>query len=282
MIVQNDRGVYYEENIAYADSSLFSVFTLPMVSGDTHTALNDPFRIILSQSAAEKYFGHINPLGHTLLINGKDTAYITGVMKDMPFNSHFRVDILVSLHTLTQVWNPGTETNWMRSGFYTYLVLPTPAAAAHLTSKLPGFVTRHYDQSIRKYALSLEPLSSVYLHGKPRGRRAGSEVTGSIRNIYIFSLLAVFVLFIACFNFINMTTAVSTYRAKEVGLRKVLGASRRQLIIQFLLDALTLTAIAFLLALLAISLLVPVFDQLVGKTIVTSLFEHASTFILLP
>jgi putative ABC transport system permease protein len=281
IIVQNDRGIYNEENIAYADSSLFSVFTLPMISGDTHTALNDPFRIILSQSAAEKYFGSTNPIGHTLLINGKDTAYITGVMKDMPFNSHFRVDILVSLHTLTQAWNPGTETNWMRSGFYTYLVLPTPADAAHLSLMLPDFVNRHYEQSIRKYTLSLEPLSSVYLHGKPRGRRAGSESTGDIQNIYIFSLLAVFVLFIACFNFINLTTAVSTYRAREVGLRKVLGASQRQLIIQFLLDALILSAIAFLLSLIAISLLIPLFDQLVGKTIVTNLFEHASTIILL-
>jgi len=216
-----------------------------------------------------------------LLINGKDTAYVTGVMKDMPFNSHFRVDMLVSLPTLTKVWNPGAEHNWTRSGFYTYLLLPNPADAEHLKAQLPDFVNRHYDQSVRKYTLSLEPLSSVYLHGKPRGRRTGSEVTGNSQNIYIFSLLAIFVLFIACFNFINLTTAVSTYRAKEVGLRKVLGASRRQLIIQVLLDAMMLTTIAFLLSLVTISLLIPVFDQLVGKTIVTSLFDHLSAIVLL-
>ena len=216
-----------------------------------------------------------------MLINGKDTAYVTGVMKDMPFNSHFRVDMLVSLPTLTKVWNPGAEHNWTRSGFYTYLLLPNPADAEHLKAQLPDFVNRHYDQSVRKYTLSLEPLSSVYLHGKPRGRRTGSEVTGNSQNIYIFSLLAIFVLFIACFNFINLTTAVSTYRAKEVGLRKVLGASRRQLIIQVLLDAMMLTTIAFLLSLVTISLLIPVFDQLVGKTIVTSLFDHLSAIVLL-
>ncbi|MBS1606337.1 MAG: ABC transporter permease [Bacteroidetes bacterium] len=280
-IVQNDHGLYSEENIAYADSSLFSVFTLPMISGDPRTALNDPFSIILSRSAAEKYFGSVSPIGHTLLINGKDTAHVTGVMKDIPFNSHFRADMLVSLSTLTSVWNPGTEHNWTRSGFYTYLLLPGPSAAERLKAQLAAFVNRHYDQSIRKYTLSLEPLTTVYLHGKPRGRRTGSEVTGNSQNIYIFSLLAVFVLFIACFNFINLTTAVSTWRAKEVGLRKVLGASRRQLIVQFLLDALLLTAIAFLLALLAISLLIPVFNQLTGKTIVTSLFGQVSTIALL-
>jgi len=280
-IVQNDHGLYSEENIAYADSSLFSVFTLPMISGNSRTALNDPFRIILSQSAAEKYFGSVSPIGHTLLINGKDTAHVTGVMKDMPFNSHFRVDMLVSLPTLTRVWNPGTEHNWTRSGFYTYLLLPNPSDAGRLKAQLPGFVNRHYDQSTRKYTLSLEPLTSVYLHGKPRGRRTGSEVTGNSQNIYIFSLLAIFVLFIACFNFINLTTAVSTWRAKEVGLRKVLGASRRQLIVQFLLDALVLTTIAFLLSLVTISFLIPLFNQLTGRTIVTSLFDHISDIGLL-
>jgi putative ABC transport system permease protein len=281
-IVQNDRGLYSEENIAYADSSLFSIFTLPLISGDTRSALNDPFRIVLSQSAAQKYFGSTSPIGHILLINGNDTAYVTGVMNDMPYNSHFRVDMLVSLPTLTKVWNPGTEHNWTRSGFYTYLLLPTPADADHLKARLADFVNRHYDQSIRKYTLSLEPLSSVYLQGKPRGRRTGSEVTGNSQNIYIFSLLAVFVLFIACFNFINLTTAVSTYRAKEVGLRKVLGASRRQLVVQFLLDALTLTTFSFLLSLLAISLSIPLVNQLVGKTIVTSLFDHGAATALLP
>jgi len=167
-----------------------------MVSGDTRTALNDPFRLILSQSAADKYFGAANPIGRTLLINGHDTAYVTGVMKDMPFNSHFRVDILVSLPTLINVWNPGTDRNWTRPGFYTYLLLNQRSDVAHLAAQLPGFVDRHYDQSVRKYSLILEPLTSVYLHGKPRGRRAGSEVTGSSQNIYIISLLAIFVLFI--------------------------------------------------------------------------------------
>jgi len=281
IIVKKDRDLYSEENIAYADSSLFSVFTLPMVSGDTRTALNDPFRLILSQSAAKKYFGSVNPIGRTLLINGSDTAYVTGVMKDMPYNSHFRADILVSLPTLTKVWNPGTEQNWVRSGFYTYVLLNRPADAAHLAAELPGFVDRHYDQHIRKYSLILEPLTSVYLHGKPRGRRAGSEVTGNIQDIYIISLIALFVLFIACFNFINLTTAVSTYRAREVGLRKVLGASRRQLLFQFLLDALLFSGVTFVLAMAAIYFLLPFFDQLVGKPVVTSVFENISSIFLL-
>lgn len=281
IIVKRDQDLYGEENIAYADSSLFSVFTLPMVSGDTRTALNDPFKLILSQSAAKKYFGAVNPIGRMLLINGSDTAYVTGVMKDMPYNSHFRVDILVSLPTLTRAWNTGTEQNWVRSGFYTYVLLNRPADAAHLAVQLPGFVNRHYDQHVRKYSLVLEPLTSVYLHGKPRGRRAGSEVTGSIEDIYIISLIALFVLFIACFNFINLTTAVSSYRAKEVGLRKVLGASRRQLLFQFLLDALLFSGVSFVLSMAVVYSLVPFFDQLVGKTVVTSVFEDGASLFLL-
>lgn len=281
LIVEKDVDLYNEENIAYADSSLFSVFTLPMISGDTRTALEDPFRLILSESAARKYFGSANPMGRMLLINGKDTAYVTGVMKDMPYNSHFRVDMLVSLSTLTRAWNPGTEQNWARSGFYTYVLLNSPSDAARLAAQLPAFVDRHYDQSVRKYSLVLEPLASVYLHGKARGRRAGSEVTGSIQNIYIISLLALFVLFIACFNFINLTTAVSTYWAKEVGLRKVLGASERQLMVQFLLDAVFFSGIAFVLSLVAIYVFIPYFDRLVGKIVVTSLFNDWASLLLL-
>ena len=282
LIVQKDQGLFSEENIAYADSSLFSVFTLPLVSGNPQQVLNDPFRVVLSQSAAQKYFGTQDPIGHPLLLNGKDTAYVTGIMKDMPYNSHFRVDMLLSLSTLLKAWNPpGAANNWTRSGFYTYLLLPDRNDVTRLAARLPDFVSRHLDQSVKKYTLSLEPLTEIYLHGRPRGSRAGSEITGNNNNIYIFSLLAAFVLFIACFNFINLSTAVSTYRAREIGVRKVLGATKAQLMVQFLLDALLLSGVAFLLSLCLCALLLPFFNELSGKIVAVTLFKDLSNIGLL-
>jgi len=219
LIFQKDQNDAQEEKIAYADSSLFSVFTLPLISGNPNVALDAPNSLVLSESAAHKYFGTADPLGKTLKINGNTTATVTGVMQDMPQNAHFRVDILVSIATLGSGW----EGNWKRFFFHSYLLLPEDCNTTALSQKMAAFVGKHLDQSQGKYALSLEPLRDVYLYGKARGSRSGSSANGSISNVYIFSLIAAFVLFIASFNFINLTTAFATQRQKEVGVRKVLG-----------------------------------------------------------
>lgn len=276
LIVRSDDLNAAEENIAYADSTLFSVFTLPLIHGDPKTILNAPWNIVLSETAARKYFGFTDPIGKTLLINSSQTAYVTGLMKDMPYNSHWRVDILISMPSLL---GDGAQyaswmSPWKRFGFYTYLLLPENYGASLLRSKLPEFVKRLGDKSDAKYALQLEPLDRIYLHSEPRGSRTGSSVHGSISNVYIFSVVAAFVLFIACFNFINLSTAFSLHRAKEIGVRKVLGSSRRQLIIQFLSDAVLLCVLAFFLALFMCILFLPAFNSLAGKIITHNIFEH--------
>ncbi|MBI3221113.1 MAG: ABC transporter permease [Bacteroidetes bacterium] len=274
LIIQNEKGLQYEEKIAYADSTLFSVFTFPLVQGNAAKVLNAPFEIVLSQSCAEKYFGADNPIGKMLLINGKDRAYVTGVMKDIPSNSHFKVDMLLSLSTLLKVWNPSMEDNWKGLRANTYLLLHANSDPVELNAKINTLVKSKVDQKEVQYLTSLEPLREVYLHGKPRGSRSGSAVTGNITNLYVCSWAAALVLFIACLNFINLSTAFSMQRAKEIGVRKLLGASRSALIIQFLTDALVISVIAFVLSLALISFTIPIFNEVAGKTILLGLSQH--------
>ena len=278
LIVQKDQEQYGEEKIAYADSSIFSVFTFPLLSGNPRTVLKSPYSIVLSETAAQRYFGNKNPLGNTLLINGKERAQVTGVMKDMPQNSHFRVDMLVSMSTLGEGWMHNSK----RFFFYTYLLLPEGYNPAKLTDKLPDFVKTHMDQKAGKYSLALEPLKSVYLDGKPRGSKSGSSVSGNRSHVYIFSFVAAFVLFIACFNFVNLTTALSIQRAKEIGVRKVLGTTRKLLIFQFLIEAILITLASFVVAVLLCSILVPFFNDLTGKMISSGILQNVNyLFVLL-
>jgi putative ABC transport system permease protein len=284
LIIQKEGGAASEEKIAYADSSFFSVFTFPFVSGNANKSLNVPFNIVLSKSSAKKYFGDADPVGQIILINGKERAYVTGVMKDIPHNSHFRVDMLVSISTLLDVWNPGLATRWISARASTYLLLYENANVADLQQEFPSFIEKHYDQHEFRYTLLLEPLKDVYLHGKPRGSRSGSAVTGNPNNLYILSVVAGFVLLIASFNFVNLTTAFSLHRAREIGVRKILGASRGQLIIQFLSDAMLLSVSACLLSIVLMILLMPLFHQLSGKVIEFSILKNISDigwFVLL-
>jgi putative ABC transport system permease protein len=277
LIVQKDQDQYGEENIAYADATLFSVFTLPLLAGNPSTALNAPFNLVLSQTAAKKYFGDVMPVGKQLLINGKTPALVTGVMKDMPANSHFRTDIFISMSSLGPDW----EVNWKRFFYYTFLVLPKDVNTAKLSQKITELVKRHTDQSLSAWTMKLEPLKSIYLNGEPRGTRSGTAVTGSWRNVYIFSIISFVVLFIACFNFINLTTAYSIHRLKEVGIRKIMGGKRRQLIAQFLLDALLMATIAFAIAAVMIIMLAPAVNLLTGKHILQDNGQLVRSFALL-
>ncbi len=273
LVVQpEDRSFFSEETVAYADPSLFSVFTFPLLSGNAAAALEAPLTVVLSESAAQRFFGTADCLGETLLL-ADDPATVTGVMRDMPHNSHFRVDILVSMATLLEVWNPGMRQQWSRFGFYTYLLLPKNADGAQLSAKFSRHIRPHLAPETQ-YALSLEPLTELYLTGQARGSRTGSSKHGNLRNVYVFSVIALLVLFIACFNFVNLTTARSLQRTKEVGVRKVLGASRRQLLGQFLLDAVLLSLLASGLALLLSASLLPWFNQLAGSVVRTNLLSH--------
>lgn len=279
LIVQKDKDTFGEEHIAYADSSIFSVFTLPLLSGDPTKVLNAPDNIVISETAAHKYFGDQSAIGQPLIFNGGDTVYVSGVMKDMPVKSHFRTDFLVSMKKLGPEW----ESNWKRFFFYTYLVLDEQANIPRLNDKITKLVAEHTDQTETKYELFLEPLKSVYLEGKPRGTRSGAAISGSRNNVYIVSVISLIVLFISCFNFVNLTIAYSVRRMKEIGVRKVLGGRRKQLILQFLLDSVLVSVMAYFIAILLIFTLSSAFNTLVGKAIITNQFQLGNLVVsLLP
>jgi putative ABC transport system permease protein len=281
LIIQKGENNFADETIAYADGSLFDVFTLPLLNGKPSKVLEAPYTIVLSETAAKKYFGTENPVGKTLLLDGKFPAAVTALMKDMPYNAHFRVDILVSMSTLLKAWNTNMAANWTRFGFYTYLLLPENYDIDKLNSQLPAFLDQHIERSATKYKLALEPLKSVYLYGKARGSRTGSSIHGNINNVYIFSIVSLFVLIIGAINFINLATAFSLTRAKETGLRKVLGASRGQLILLYLIDALFLSLAAYFLAGILCFLFLPLFNSVSDKVICESIFEQPLYLLLL-
>lgn len=272
LIVQKEGGDVYDEKIAYADAALFAVFTLPIIHGNPKNLLNTPNTIVLSVSAAKRYFGTENAVGQALIINGNlnNPALVVGIMEDMPLNSHFRVDMLVSLSALGDGW----LNNWKRFFFYTYILLPENINTNELSEKITSLVDSHLDSDNLKYKVSLEPLTDVYLRGDPRGSKAGKSVHGSYQNIYIFSIVAVFILFMACFNFINLTTAFTLQQRREIGIRKIMGASKWQIMVQLTTVNIVLSLLAFSVATLLYSGLLPLFNQLAGKMISHSLWSQ--------
>lgn len=273
-LVQRGDVKFQEENTVLADSALFNVFDFPLLSGDPQTALKEPMSIILSETSAKKYFGDKDPMGQQLQLTGAAiNSKVTGVMKDIPANSQIKADMFISMSSFKQIYGqPTPDSEWTNHNHFTYLLLRPNTDAKKVESKFPAFMEFHHGEQARQLQmqdyLSLEPLRDVYLRSKREG-----FVTGNINNVYIFSAVAIFILLIACINFINLTTARSAERAKEVGIRKVVGAARFELARQFIAESVTICLIAFLLSVLLTMLLLPLFNQLAGKTISTGILH---------
>jgi putative ABC transport system permease protein len=281
-LVKKGNVKFQEENTVLADSTLFNIFDFPLIAGNKKTALTEPMSIILSQTAAKKYFGNSNPLGKQVLLTGAAiNAKVTGVMKDIPKNSQIQADMFVSMSSYQQIYGyPTSDSEWTNHNYYSYILLKPHADAKAVEKKLPAFMEFHHGKEAKELQmqdyLSLEPLRDVYLKSKRNG-----FVTGSMDNVYIFSMIAIFMLLIACINFINLTTARSAERAKEVGIRKVVGAARFQLTKQFISESVTICFIAFALSVLLCALALPVFNQLAGKQISSSIFNNPSQVLIL-
>ena len=272
---------FQEEHAAWADSALFNVFDFKLLKGNPKTALKEPFSVVFSETAAKKYFGNTDPMGQTLLITGdKLPAKVTGIMKDIPENSQIKADVFLSMTTITQKFNQSLDSQWGNYGASAYLLLKPGTNAKALEKKFPAFLERRDGAEMKKIqmypTLFLEPLKDVYLYST----RDDSK-TGHITNVYIFSIIAIFILLIACFNFINLTTARSAERAKEVGIRKVVGAGKKQLAAQFLGESVVVCLLAFVFTFFLSWLLLPLFNHLAGKTISSSIFEHWNYLALL-
>jgi len=268
------RGdVRFEENrTVFADSSLFSILDFPLVDGNPSTVLKSPFSVVLSQTTAKKYFGDSNPMGQTLLFSDSGfSATVTGIMKDIPENSSIKADLFVSMSTRKR-FRDSLDYRWGQFSVTSLLLLKPGVDPASLQAKLKPFIQRHIGEKLKaqqqNYILSLEGLKDVYWSTR------GGFVSGSKSNVYIFSIIGLFILLIACINFVNLTTARAAERAKEVGIRKVVGAARVQLTGQFLGESIVVCLVAFVLSLGLCSLALPLFNQLAGKTISEGIFTR--------
>ncbi len=274
---------FRDDAFAYVDSNFFQVFTLPFIAGDAKTALAEPNSIVISEAAAKKYFGKANPIDKVLDFKSLNKSYkITGVIKNVPENSHFHFDIFGSMTGLPEAKDP----SWMTSNFYTYLVLPKDYNYKQLEAKLPQLFDKYVSPQLQQsmgmtmaqfrkegndIGLFLQPLTDIHLKSDVL---LDLSPGGDIRYVYIFSAIALFMLLIACINFMNLSTAGASNRAKEVGIRKVLGSMKLQLIWQFLTESILLTFIAMLLAMVFVKAALPLFNDLSGKNLTLNITQH--------
>lgn len=266
-----------EDNVVHADSTLFNVFTLPAITGDVKTALNEPNTVVITEKAARKYFNSTDVVGKTLETKGdNNTAYkITAVIKDIPHNSHFNFDFFFSMDNVEYGWG-----NFLSHNFSTYIVLRKGTNPAVFEKNFNQFLEKYilpqakqfvqinsmdeFKKAGNKLEYSLMPLTAIHLHSD---RFPELRVNGNIQYVYIFSAVALFVLLIACINFMNLSTARSANRAKEVGIRKVLGTEKKFLVRQFLIESILMVFLSTGIALLLTWILLPYFNNLSSKSV---------------
>ncbi len=270
-LVKCNKKLFYED-VFFADPDVFDIFTFPLAAGNPKTALKAPNSILISEKMKEKYFGESNPMGKTITLGERYDFRITGVFKNIPRGSHFRFHFLGSVLT----YRPDYHSDWGVSNYCTYILLPkdSHAYAAAFKEKMPQFVEKYRGEKIRDmYNLTylLQPLTRIHLHSNMRNE---IEPNRDIETVYIFSVIALFILLIACLNYINLATGRFTNRAREVGLRKVLGASPAQLIRQFLGESFLLVLIALPIAIMLAVLFLPFFNSLSGKELVSHYFNN--------
>jgi len=253
------------ERGGFADPAIFEMFTFPFIKGDPNTALNDPTSVVITESMARKYFGDDDPLNQTVIFDNRLSRIVKGVIKDVPRNSSLQFDFLVQFVTLNQfIDSRYFFDDWDVLGFHTYVLLPKDFNIPNLNQKIADFHEKH-EPSI-KLRLFLQPFTQIYLHSVEGG--------GPIIYVYIFSIIAIFILMIACINFMNLSTARSASRAREVGLRKMAGACKRNLILQFYCESMFMALVSLALAMVLVELFLPSFNAFSGKELTMSHFNN--------
>ena len=300
-LIKKGNSFIKEQNVANVDSTFFDVFTFSAIEGNTHRALDGPNTVVVTESAAKKYFGTTDVIGKTIetqtqgyTYNGNGDAYkITAVIKDMPKNSYFNYDFLFSMKNAGYEWGQYASHN-----FHAYLLLAKGTDYKAFEKKFDDYTNRYvfpylqqviklnsiddFKKSGNKIAYSLIPLTKIHLYSDYQYELSSG---GNIRYVYIFSAVALLILLIACINFMNLTTARSANRAKEVGIRKVLGTGKKELILQFLSESILMVCLSLLIAVVIVWLALPLFNNIAGKTIfISNLFSPAIvlSLVLLP
>ncbi|APS40266.1 ABC transporter permease [Salegentibacter sp. T436] len=284
-----NNKTYRDFDFAYIDPEFLEVFDFKILKGNNINPLEDPNAVILTKKEAERYFGTENPIGKRLKFEDWDKNFtVTAVMEEIPENSHFEFDVFASMNG----YEYANTTSWVNSDFHTYLLLKDGNQFRNLEAKLPGIMDKYMGPQIRdaigvsysefkdknSVGLFLQPLTDIHLN--PDFVSSGHLKPGmDIKYLYIFGAVAIFMLFIACINFMNLATAAASKRAKEVGIRKVLGSGQKQLIKQFLTESFLATIVAALLAIVLVILFLPTFNQLAGKSLqVFDLLQYSIVF----
>jgi putative ABC transport system permease protein len=274
---------FNEDGVLFADSTFFDVLDFRLISGDPKTALTRPRSMVMTEEYAKKYFGDQDPMGQKIVVESDTILYtITGIVQDVPDNSHMKFDLLASLSTY-----PGQSNNqvWLNHNFYTYIVVKDGTDKDVLQGKLGEMVTKYVGPQLQQFvgysvedfrkagnefSYVLEPLKDLHLKG---ATQYNLEPNGSLSTVYIFSVIAFLILMIAIINYINLATARSAGRAKEVGVRKVSGAKKSGLISQFLGESLIIAALATILAVILVYVFTPAFNQLIGRELSVGIFD---------
>jgi putative ABC transport system permease protein len=274
--------VYFkEEAVYYASEDFFQIFSIKLIAGEGASALKDPFKIVISQSLAKKYFGKEDPIGKTLKADGRHDYQVTGVFEDLPDNTHMKTDALMSFDTLPKLWqDPAMLESWAWDGFLTYVLLGEKADANTFEAKIPALVEKLWGGEMKEdfddVRFHLQPLTGIHLDSnfslefKPNGDR---------QSTYFLFVVGALILVIAWINYINLYTAKSIERAKEVGIRKVMGSFRSQLIKQILFESIFINTIALVIAMVFVVLLTPFFSELTGRELGFFLFKQNSFWI---
>jgi putative ABC transport system permease protein len=272
-LVKSTKAVIREQRILYADSTVFDVFTLPMVAGNPKRALAEPQSVVISERMARKYFGEADALNQTLTFNNSDVRKVTGVIRDIPSQSHFEADFLLPLHETKDA----KADKWGNHIFNTYVLLRPGSEPASVEAKFEKMIQTYLDPALQRYfqttlaktrqagndfSYSLMPLEQIHLYSNREGEL---KPNSSVSAIALFALIGFFILAIAVFNFINLTTARSAKRSREIGVRKVLGSDRSVLVAQFLSESLLTTLLALIVGIVLLLLLLPEFNTLAGK-----------------
>ena len=262
ILFRKDEKVFYESSVAGVDSGFFKMFTLPLLLGNPETVLEAPNSVVLTESMAKKYFGNEDPLGQSITMENRMQFNVTGVLKDIPRNSSFRYDAFIPYSFLQSIGAVGTS--WGNNSIYTFVQIEKGSDIEDVNTKLTDVVKEYLPETTVKYLLF--PLLDIHLHAQ----FGFEETNGPMVAIYIFSLIAFFVILIACINFINLSTAKASGRAKEIGIRKVAGADRKTMISQFMFESVLLVIFALLLSVLLTGLLLGTFNSISGKYFILS------------
>jgi putative ABC transport system permease protein len=276
----------FNEEAYFADENLFDVFTLDMVRGNPKTALQEPFSVVLSEEVAKRYFGDEDPMNKVLKANNQFDIKVTGIYKGFPANSHMHPGMLVSFNTLKDPAVYGEENlrkNWGNNSFFTYLLLPEHYDPNRMIARFPAFVDRRMDHKdyngnlpSKFTKLGLQRLSDIHLKSHTDYE---AEPNGDINRVYIFSIIALFILIIACINYMNLSTARSALRAREIGIRKVIGARRKEIIFQFLSESILISCTAIIFSFAILYLTLPWLNKISGQVLTIKLLMNWQIFI---